>query len=362
MTGNIQVLRIECRGKLTRAILAHSAGVSRPAIARKGMAERTNVTAAFRPNKAAALVKAARKARGKRQGRPPSEGVSMLFAGPPPYGSEGEWPADKLAAWAEQTTRWAIRCMGLPVVASALHRDEASPHLHLEFAAVKNGKFVPWREVRRRITGEDHHRRAMTKLQDMYHEEVASRFGLERGERKSGHSRKHHALAMTESVRALERERDMAAERKARLEAEAEAAERRRRRAEAAIKALRSQAQALFTERSRLLSKVKMARLLLKEGLGHIHKRRISARELIELGRELMRGEGKGEEQLRAPDVSDLPLEELLELASRPLRKRTTSEADLRRISEARDECKRRGIPMTPGRSGRVARRRARPR
>ena len=276
----------------------------------------------------------------------------MVFGGPPRYGEKNEWDDEKVRKWASAVTKWASHKMKLPLVAASLHRDESSPHVHLEFIAVKQGKFVPWRNVRERITGEPHHRRAMTKMQDLFHAEVGERFGLARGERMSGHKRKHKEITQTRSVAALSRERDLVAESKARLEEEAEATEKKKRNAEAAIAALRSQAEALKTERSRLMSKVKMARLLLKEGLGHIHKRRISARELIELGKELLKGEGpRGDTVLAEPAVADLPLEELLELANRPMRKRTTSDKDLERIAEARELCKKKKIKLSPGRT-----------
>ncbi len=331
-----QVLRIECRAKLTGALLAHSAGLSRPAIARQDMTGRSNVTAKHEPDRAAKLIEQARKARGERRpGRPPSEGISMLFGGPPPYGDAGEWADEKVRDWAAETTKWAMQKMSLPLVAAALHRDESSPHLHLEFAAVKGGKFVPWRNLRERITGENHHRRAMTKLQDMYHADVAGGFDLDRGERKSGHKRKHKKISQTKSVAALTRERDRLTERNAQLEEEAEQAEEQAQNKASAIVQLARDKAALIMEEAR----------------GELRKSRRILRAILNW-RERMAGWIERAQARGAPKPPE-PAEELspevrraqlIALASKPLRKSSTTAEERDAIRKARAECKSLGV------------------
>ena len=310
-----------------------------------------------RRQEAKALLEAARKKRKGQRGRPPRPLVDIVIAGPPAYSAENAWDEAKERAWAKDAMEF-VRFLGMPVMAAALHRDENSPHIHALCLPVEKGNLVGWTAIKRRLANVKEGQRLdgqrlFSGFQDLLFDIASQKHGLARGER--GRKRKHKRVSKAESLARLELERSRTAERKAALEAGAEAAEKKKRNAEAAIAALRSQAEALKTERSRLMSKVKMARLLLKEGLGHIHKRRISARELIELGRELMRGD-----QLAEPAVSDLPLEELIELAERKKRKRNYTGEQIERISQAREECKRRGIEVSPGRNRRAPRRRGR--
>ena len=304
-----------------------------------------------------ALLEAARKKRKGQRGRPPRPMVDIVIAGPPAYSADNAWDEAKERAWAKDAMEF-VRFLGMPVMAAALHRDENSPHIHALCLPMEKGNLVGWTAIKRRLANVKEGQRLdgqrlFSGFQDLLFDIASQKHGLARGER--GRKRKHKRVSKAESLARLELERSRTAERKAALEAGAEAAEKKKRNAEAAIAALRSQAEALKTERSRLMSKVKMARLLLKEGLGHIHKRRISARELIELGRELMRGD-----QLAEPAVSDLPLEELIELAERKKRKRKYTGEQIERISQAREECKRRGIEVSPGRNRRAPRRRGR--
>ena len=315
-----------------------------------------------RRQEAKALLEAARKKRKGQRGRPPRPLVDIVIAGPPAYSAENAWDEAKERAWAKDAMEF-VRFLGMPVMAAALHRDENSPHIHALCLPVEKGNLVGWTAIKRRLANVKEGQRLdgqrlFSGFQDLLFDIASQKHGLARGER--GRKRKHKRVSKAESLARLELERSRTAERKAALEAGAEAAEKKKRNAEAAIAALRSQAEALKTERSRLLSKVKLARLLLKEGLGHISKRRISARELMELGRELMRGEGPRGGQLAEPAVSDLPIEELIELAERKKRKRNYTAEQIERISQAREECKRRGIALSPGRTRRAPRRRGR--
>jgi len=58
--------------------------------------------------------------------------------------------------------------------------------------------------------------------------------------------------------------------------------------------------------------------------------------------------------------VTDMDVGELIELSNQPMCKRNTTEMHLERIADAGDECKRRGIELSPGRTRRAPHRRDR--
>ncbi len=67
-----------------------------------------------------------------RRGRRPEPYVEFMLAGPPQYGSDERWPAEKEAEWAEAALGWVQKRFpdSLVVVASH-HRDETAPHVHI---------------------------------------------------------------------------------------------------------------------------------------------------------------------------------------------------------------------------------------
>lgn len=124
-------------------------------------------------------------------------GIEVLFATGAPTKDTEAWAAKSLA-WAQ--ARWGAE----NIVSATLHLDEKTPHIHLVFVPLRNGKLQGKAIVGNRAT--------LTQMQDSYHQEVAE-FGLARG--KTNPLRRHiptHRL----------REQNAAADESERAEAAAE--------------------------------------------------------------------------------------------------------------------------------------------
>lgn len=92
-------------------------------------------------------------------------GIEALFATSAPIADIHGW-AKKSLAWAQ--ARWGAE----NIVSCTLHLDEKTPHLHLVFVPLRNGKLQGKAIVGNRAT--------LTAMQDSYHKEV-SEYGLARG-------------------------------------------------------------------------------------------------------------------------------------------------------------------------------------
>ena len=95
----------------------------------------------------------------------------------------------------------------------ALHTDEASPHIHVMMIPETENARLGWTLVKPEVTGHetDHYRH----LQNDFHERVAQRFGLDRGE--VGSKRKHKPLTREAGIAAAREELDVGRELQRRL-------------------------------------------------------------------------------------------------------------------------------------------------
>ena len=158
-------------------------------------------------------IDADRRERAGKRGRPPSGVYDVLFSGPARYDGSNGKPLSrrKERKWADACVEWVREHAPQAVIANAvLHRDEASPHVHLtliplEGAAVEGGALaLDWKAVRARLAGGEPRaklkvkgldkaernrlhaadRKAMKNdmvlLQDSFHAEVSAKYGIER--------------------------------------------------------------------------------------------------------------------------------------------------------------------------------------
>ena len=83
------------------------------------------------------------------RGRKPGEAIEILMAGPPSYGSPGQWSEVRELEWARESYAWLRRIVGPDslVVTAALHRDEKSPHVQAVIVPVHKGR-LGWTGVK----------------------------------------------------------------------------------------------------------------------------------------------------------------------------------------------------------------------
>ena len=186
-SGGAQVLRIEPRKGIDRALAAHIVGHARPETA-LSLDEPTVVLEDNREEAAEALDAAFAALEGKR-GRRPKGVVELVLAGPPAYGSDDEWSREREHEWALQSLAWARKMLGprSVIAAAALHRDETSPHIHVLAVPITREGKLGWCAVRNQAAaalpspkGQKSYAR-YSQLQDDYHRQVAQKFGLLRG-------------------------------------------------------------------------------------------------------------------------------------------------------------------------------------
>lgn len=188
--AEIQVVRFTARPTLDAALVRHVEGHSRPDTARPVEAEALGEIVDLGGDKHSAFAALA-EARPTGRGGRPYEAVEVVMAGPPPYGDDGSWPFDRELAWARASCDWLLSVIGprAAVVASSLHRDETSPHLHVLFVPIDSAGKLRWTGVQLEAMerlGVPRSRRKKTPpyrvFQDDYHARVGVRFGLGRGE------------------------------------------------------------------------------------------------------------------------------------------------------------------------------------
>ena len=214
--GHYQILRIETYKRLDERLVAHVEGVSRPPTARPvdpGVAsvhpEQPPLGAIVELGGAGA--ESARelidRTRPTGRGRKPGEAIEILMAGPPSYGSPGQWSEVRELEWARESVAWARRIIGPEslVVTAALHRDEKSPHVQMLVVPVHKGR-LGWTGVKNaaaeRIAPDLQHppRTRYAGFQDDYQAHVGRRFGLGRGE--VGSQATHAQIDRAEAARA----------------------------------------------------------------------------------------------------------------------------------------------------------------
>ena len=212
-----QVLRIESRRKITPQLRNHVLGKKqhRPATSYELDKRTQPIVLVDDPDARAYALKHQVKGRG----RPACEAVEILVAGVPPYGSdeytEQGWTPAREEAYARATLAWIRKCAGprSRIAAAAWHRDESAGHGHYVLICVgcSNGR-LGWTHVRKGFesTSGDGKTR-MSRVQDSFHESVASAFGLARGVAKAQTQAEH-----------MEIDRAKAAESKIRRSQEAE--------------------------------------------------------------------------------------------------------------------------------------------
>ncbi len=136
----------------------------------------------------------------KRRGPKPNQVTDVLFCGPPPPEAKNAWPHDKVERWGRASYEWVKQTFpGTIVAAAALHQDERAHHVHVLlvplFDTDDKGPRIAWSKCQKsaaeRLAGRVLKRpgEQMRVLQNAYHAQVGSRFGLERGE--IGSKRKH---------------------------------------------------------------------------------------------------------------------------------------------------------------------------
>ena len=123
--------------------------------------------------------------------------MDFILAGPPPHDGPYAWKKEAVDDWAKSALAWVrAYCPDAPVAAAAVHWDERSPHMHLLLAPIvrEGGKVrLGIKAIRQRLASgveaprrkRGQHRDELSAVQDAYHEHVARRFGLRRGNTQS---------------------------------------------------------------------------------------------------------------------------------------------------------------------------------
>ena len=203
--GQYQILRIETYKRLDERLVSHVKGVTRPPTARPVDPDIVSVDpdiVSVHPEQpplgaivelggkgAGAARELIERTRPTGRGRKPGEAIEILMAGPPSYGSAGQWSEVRELEWARGSFVWLRRIVGPDslIVTAALHRDEKSPHIQVLVVPVHEGR-LGWTAVKNaaaaRLAPDLSHppRTKYAGFQDDYHARVGCRFGLARGE------------------------------------------------------------------------------------------------------------------------------------------------------------------------------------
>ena len=211
MAGGIQVLRIETHPRLDGGLVKHVLGTNRPETACSVFPPVQLLQ--DRQEDARVLLAQFREARKGKRGRPPKEAVSIVIAGPPPYGDPEEFDYAREIQWAKDSLAWLPRLIGpnSMVAAAGLHRDETSPHVHVLVVPVTTTGRLTWCGVRDEAVprmGRKHRKgkARYSHFQDDYQDQVGITYGLGRG--NCGSLAKHEEIDRT---RALERRNERSA-------------------------------------------------------------------------------------------------------------------------------------------------------
>ena len=219
----------------TVGLYAHVVGLSRPAHARE-IAEPCIRIGGVGHVQALVALELAKAARGPRRGRRGNDVVFLMLGGPPTYtGEQGEpWPRERELEWARAAHAWVEDVYGPEaiVVESVLHRDEASPHLHVSVVPMVGGrpseKACAHRYLARMLHPRRKAGRFYSALADCFYTEVSRRFGIARGQK--GSTRRYEPISERHAAEAKGRieERELQQRERAAALSDAAAAERER--------------------------------------------------------------------------------------------------------------------------------------
>ena len=263
--------------KAQGALDRHNRGENRPteALTRPEWDHRPTIRIAGDEDRAVEVLVDVENDRGR--GRQGCQRVRILFGHPPPFESENAWDRDRLLSWAKDSASWIEQEIkqasgGTAVLERVdLHLDETSPHLHASIipavpraptedqrVRILFGRPHPdeeplklklsWSQLQRSMTPDATSRSgSMRMLQDMYHADVGSRYGLERGKPST------RTRAEPNRVEGLKTRVRLTEERAARAEREAQA------RAERVEQRARQQGRAAAVERDATKGRVARA-------------------------------------------------------------------------------------------------------
>ncbi len=234
MPQRTQVLRVVGRSTISVHLARHFSGKLRPEQARTRDEWDNRPSIAFVEDRSREAIEIQKHAYAvPRRGRPGEPWLDIFIGGPPPFEADDRWSKDRILDWADVNKSWLIKKLKgngdsglLPptiggeagmLVSFELHLDERSPHIHATASPVVwewRGPRISWNVKRGDILGisrkvpmkKRDNREEMSLLQDLYHSEVASMFGLARGRKGSTAT---HEEPDRERGR-LERERDEA--------------------------------------------------------------------------------------------------------------------------------------------------------
>ena len=203
MAGGIQVLRIQTHNRLDGGLVNHVLGKKRPDTAYPVFPPAELVQ--DRAEEARLLLAHFRALRKAKRGRPPKEVLSVVLAGPYPYGHPKAFDYLREVQWAKDSIAWLQRLIGPKslVVAVALHRDETSPHVHALIVPVTTDGRLTWCGVRDEAVARmgRKHRRGKPRyshFQDDYQAEVAITYDLGRG--NVGSLAKHEGINRARAI------------------------------------------------------------------------------------------------------------------------------------------------------------------
>lgn len=228
--GQHQILRFKTHAKLEPRLVAHVAGINRPATARPVEGPIDPIIPLCDPIDLAAVRETINRTRPTGRGRRPGEAIDVVIAGPPSYGTAEQWTDESEMAWASESFAWLKELIGPEsvIVTAALHRDESSPHLQAVIVPVHEGRLgwtklkeAAWTRVR---SAGAESTTAYGCFQDDYQRVVGHRFGLGRGERGSSrtHEPSDRVLALEARARVAEEHEKFARERETHARAHAE--------------------------------------------------------------------------------------------------------------------------------------------
>ena len=187
-----QVFRIKKRDRslFSGGLGKHNRGDQRPWYAFPRPGEAAVVTLIDNRAEGEALL-AAIDAQPKRRGKQPAVAVELFYQGPAPYGDRDEWPPEKVQAWVKAVEEWTQRCTkgAATIVEAYLHQDEGELHAHVGVIPATWDDLRPSKlKLEHALAGRviNDHRERMSAIQDRLYADVSSKYGLERGEKRTG--------------------------------------------------------------------------------------------------------------------------------------------------------------------------------
>lgn len=225
-----QVFRIKKRDRslFSGGLGKHNRGDQRPWYAFPRPGEAAVVTLIDNRAEGAALLAAIDK-QPKRRGKQPSVAVELFYQGPAPYGDEDAWPPEKVQAWVKDVQEWTQRCTAGAgtIVEAYLHQDEGELHAHVGVIPATWDDLRPSKlKLEHALAGRaiNDHRERMSAIQDRLYADVSSKYGLERGEKRTGKRNvpRDHGIGIRKRAETAERRAETVERRARDIEDEAE--------------------------------------------------------------------------------------------------------------------------------------------